>query len=139
MELLTIHASKHGNWMETQDTSPTLTVTNANSLHKAGWDVHVTDSDGRRYGPMRFNEILSFARKPPIKFCFAAPRGETSRVTFGGTKVGLNPDCVAWSFFMRSCTGNTPQSLLSATRMPERACLLNEKLTIFPGAGTPRN
>jgi hypothetical protein len=86
MELLTIHASKHGNWMESQDTSPALTVTNANSLHKAGWDVHVADSDGRRYGPMRFNEILAFARKPPIKFCFAAPRGETSRVTFGGTK-----------------------------------------------------
>ena len=51
MELFTIHASKDGDWVETQDTSPTLTVAKANTLHKTGWDVHITDSDGRRYGP----------------------------------------------------------------------------------------
>ena len=43
MELFTIHASKDGDWVETQDTSPTLTVAKANTLHKTGWDVHVTD------------------------------------------------------------------------------------------------
>jgi hypothetical protein len=68
IELFTIHASKDGNWIETQETSPTLTVAKANSLRKTGWDVHITDANGRRYGPPRFNEILSFDRKPPIKF-----------------------------------------------------------------------
>ena len=68
MELFTIHASKDGNWIETQDTSPTLTVAKANSLYKTGWNVHIRDANGRRYGPTRFNEILSFDRKPPIKF-----------------------------------------------------------------------
>ena len=67
MELFTIHASKDGEWVETQGTSPTLTVAKANALHKSGWDVHISDSD-RRYGPARFNEILSFDRKRPIKF-----------------------------------------------------------------------
>ena len=67
MELFTIHASKDGEWVETQGTSPTLTVAKASSLHKTGWDVHITDSDGRRYGPSRFNES-SFDRKSPIKF-----------------------------------------------------------------------
>ena len=68
MELFTIHASKDGNWVETGNPSPTLTVAKANKLHKTGWDVHITDSGGRRYGPARFNEILSFDRKSPIKF-----------------------------------------------------------------------
>ena len=68
MELFTIHASKDGDWVETKDTSPTLTVAKANTLHKTGWGVHITDSDGRRYGPTRFNEVLSFDRKSPIKF-----------------------------------------------------------------------
>jgi hypothetical protein len=66
-ELFTIYASKDGNLIETQDASPTLTVAKANSLHKTGWDVHITDSSGRRYGPTRFSEV-SFDRKPPIRF-----------------------------------------------------------------------
>ena len=68
MELFTIHASKNGEWVETQGTSPTLIVAKANTLHKSGWDVHITDSEDRRYGPTRFNEVLSFDRRPPIKF-----------------------------------------------------------------------
>jgi hypothetical protein len=66
MELFTIHASKDGEWVDTQGTSPTLTK--ANTLLKTGWDVHIADSDGRRYGPKSFNEVLSFDRKSPIKF-----------------------------------------------------------------------
>jgi hypothetical protein len=68
MELFTIEASKKGNWIETKDLSPTLAVAKANILQKTGWDVHITDSYGRRYGPSRFHEVLSFDRKPPIKF-----------------------------------------------------------------------
>ena len=68
MELFTIHASKDGDWVETQNTSPTLTVAKANTLHKTGWDVHITNSDGRRCTTTRFIEVLSFDRKSPIKF-----------------------------------------------------------------------
>jgi hypothetical protein len=68
MELFTIHASKNGEWVETQDKSPTLTVARANALHKSGWEVHITDSYDRRYGATRFNEVLSFDRKSPTKF-----------------------------------------------------------------------
>jgi hypothetical protein len=68
MESFTIYASKDGEWVETQGTSPTLIVAKANSLQKTGWDVHITDSEGRRYGPSRFNDVLSFDRKPLIKF-----------------------------------------------------------------------
>ena len=68
MEAFTIHASKDGKWIETKVTSPTLTVAKAKTLLRTGWDVHITDADGRRYGPTRFNEILSFDRKSPIRF-----------------------------------------------------------------------
>ena len=68
VESFTIHAFKDGNWIETKETGPTLTVAKANRLHKTGWGVHITDVYGRRYGPTRFNEILSFDRKTPIKF-----------------------------------------------------------------------
>jgi len=66
--LFTVHARKDDHWVETQDMSPTLAVAKANSLQKTGWDAHIVDSYGRRYGPRRFHEILSFDRKPPIKF-----------------------------------------------------------------------
>jgi hypothetical protein len=67
MEAFTIHASKDGKWVETEQTSPTLTVAKANSLLKTGWDVHIMDDEGRRYGPTKFNEVLSFDRKPQTK------------------------------------------------------------------------
>ena len=56
MEAFTIHASKDGKWVETQGTSPTLTVAKANTLLKTGWDVHTTDTAGDmdRRGSMRF-------------------------------------------------------------------------------------
>jgi len=44
--------------------SPTLTVAKANALTKSGWDVHISDSNGRRYSQAQFNEVLSFDRKP---------------------------------------------------------------------------
>jgi hypothetical protein len=47
METFTVHASKNGDWVETQFTGPTLTVAKANSLTKSGWDVHIRDSEGR--------------------------------------------------------------------------------------------
>jgi hypothetical protein len=51
-ELFAIHASKDGNWIESQDTSPTLTVAKANGLRKTGWDVtsrtRATDDMGRQ-------------------------------------------------------------------------------------------
>jgi hypothetical protein len=68
MEAFTIHASKDGKWIETKVTSPTLTVAKANTLLNTGWDVHITDADGRRYGPTRFHEVLSFDRNSPIRF-----------------------------------------------------------------------
>ena len=68
MELFKINASKDGGWLETEGAGPTLTVAKANTLHKTGWDVHITDSIGRRYGPKKFNEVLLFDRKSPIKF-----------------------------------------------------------------------
>ena len=68
MDLFTIHASKDNETIETQGKSPTLAVAEANMLHKSGWKVHITDSSGRRYGPVRFTELLSFDRKPPLRF-----------------------------------------------------------------------
>ena len=64
MALFTIHASKVGDWVETQDTSPTLTVAKANTLHETGWDVHVTDSDGRRYARSAIANLSCGARRP---------------------------------------------------------------------------
>lgn len=68
MELFAVHARKDDHWIEARDLGPTLAVAKANGLQKTGWDVHITDSYGRRYGASRFHEILSFDRKPPVKF-----------------------------------------------------------------------
>jgi len=41
MEAFTIHASKDGKWVETQGTSPTLTVAKANTRRQAIWTDEV--------------------------------------------------------------------------------------------------
>jgi hypothetical protein len=49
MDTFTVHASKNGDWVEMQFTSPTLTVAKANNLTKSGRDVHIRDSYRQRY------------------------------------------------------------------------------------------
>ena len=68
MTAFTIHASKDGQSVTTVRIGPTITVAKARELSKAGWQVHITDADGRQYGPDKFDELLRFDRKPPIKF-----------------------------------------------------------------------
>ena len=68
MTAFTIHASKDGETSQTVRIGPTITVTKARELTKHGWQVHITDADGHQYGPEKFDELLRFDRKPPIKF-----------------------------------------------------------------------
>jgi hypothetical protein len=68
MTTFTIHATKDGESVESVRTSPTLAHAQARMLLKAGWQVHVTDSYGRKYSASGIDEVLSFDRKPPIKF-----------------------------------------------------------------------
>jgi hypothetical protein len=68
MTAFTIHASKDGESSHTVRIGPTVTVAKARELSNNGWQVHVTDADGHRYGPDKFNELLRFDRKPPIRF-----------------------------------------------------------------------
>ena len=68
MTAFTIHASKDGQSTETMRLGPTITVAKARELTKSGWQVHITDADGHQYGPDKFDELLRFDRKPPIKF-----------------------------------------------------------------------
>jgi len=68
MTAYTIHASKDGETSQTVRLGPTITVAKARELTKYGWQVHITDADGNQYGPNKFNELLRFDRKPPIKF-----------------------------------------------------------------------
>jgi hypothetical protein len=37
-------------------------------LTKFGWQVHITDADGQQYGPGKFDDLLRFDLKHPIKF-----------------------------------------------------------------------
>ncbi len=85
MTAFTIHASKDGESLHTVRLGPTITIAKARELLKSGWQVHVTDADGRQYGPDKFDEILRFERKPTTDFsctdggvAFAARAGEPS-------------------------------------------------------------
>lgn len=68
MTAFTIQASRDDETVTTVLIGPTITVAKARMLHKQGWQVHVTDADGRQYGPEKFHRLLSFNRKAPIKF-----------------------------------------------------------------------
>jgi hypothetical protein len=64
----TIHASKDGQSVTTVRIGPTITVAKVRELSKYGWDVHITDEGGQRYGPDKFDDLLRFDRRPPIRF-----------------------------------------------------------------------
>lgn len=68
MAALVVHASKDGESTRTLFTSPVLAVAKARGLSKAGWQVHVVDSDGRIFHIEKIDELLRFDRKPAIKF-----------------------------------------------------------------------
>ena len=68
MTAFTIHASKDGESIQTVRISPTITLAKARVLLKEGWEVYITDADGRQYQPDKFDQVLSFDRKPSIKF-----------------------------------------------------------------------
>jgi hypothetical protein len=69
MAAFTIRASKDGETFETVLMGPTMAVAKARTLSKSGWQVHVTDPDGRVFQPDKFDQLLSFDHKPPpIKF-----------------------------------------------------------------------
>src|ERR1019366_2429167 len=66
---LVVHASKDGESRRTLYTSPVIAVAKARSLFKTGWeDVHIVDADGGLFYPDKFDQLLSFDRKPAIKF-----------------------------------------------------------------------
>jgi hypothetical protein len=43
-------------------------VAKAHTLVRAGWQVQITDEYGKIFQPNRFEELLRFDRKPPIRF-----------------------------------------------------------------------
>jgi hypothetical protein len=69
MSALVVHASKEGEEsMRTLYTSPVIAVAKARGRFKSGWLVHIVDEDGRVFHPEKFDRLLRFAPKPPIKF-----------------------------------------------------------------------
>ena len=68
MAALVVHASKDGEGRRMLYTSPVIAVAKARSLFKTGWeDVHIVDADGGLFYPDKFDQLLSFDRKPAIK------------------------------------------------------------------------
>jgi hypothetical protein len=68
MAALVVHASKQGDSSRILFASPVLAHAKARGLLKAGWEVHVTDSDGRVFQPDRLEDLLKFDRKPSNRF-----------------------------------------------------------------------
>jgi hypothetical protein len=65
MTAFTIHASKYSETIETVLMGPTMAVAKARTLSKSGWQVHVTDPDGRVFQPDKFDQLLPFDYTPP--------------------------------------------------------------------------
>jgi hypothetical protein len=51
----TIHASKHGEIIESHRTSPEIAVAQARMLDMAGWQVQITDRASKQYPPEEFD------------------------------------------------------------------------------------
>jgi hypothetical protein len=69
MSALVVHASKEDQESKrTLYVSPVIAVAKARGLFKAGWLVHVVDAHGQVFHPEKFDQLLRFPAKPPIKF-----------------------------------------------------------------------
>ena len=69
MAALVVHASKDGESTRTLYVSLVIAVARARGLLiKTGWRVHVVDAEGRVFHPEKFDQLLSFDRKPTRKF-----------------------------------------------------------------------
>ena len=69
METLVVHAFRRGERThELSSQSPVIAVANARMLFKKGWEVHITDAQGQRFQPEKFDKLLEFDRKSAIKF-----------------------------------------------------------------------
>ena len=64
MTAFTVHASKSGETVQTVRISPTMTVAKARALRSEGWQVHITDAQGKRFEPADFDQVLGFERNP---------------------------------------------------------------------------
>jgi hypothetical protein len=60
MAAVVFHSSKDGDHMRTLFTNPVIAVAKARGRAKAGWQVHLTNVDGRVFHPERFDELLKF-------------------------------------------------------------------------------
>jgi hypothetical protein len=67
MTALVVHASKQGDSSRILFASPILAHAKARGFLKAGWQVHVTDSDGRVFQPDRLDDLLKFDRKKALR------------------------------------------------------------------------
>jgi hypothetical protein len=58
MTAFTIVASKDGETVMTVRLGPKISVEKALGLAEDGWQVHITDSEGRQYTPNQFHQVL---------------------------------------------------------------------------------
>jgi hypothetical protein len=58
MRTFTIVASKDGETVTTVRLGPKISVEKALGLSESGWQVHITDSEGRQYTPDQFDQVL---------------------------------------------------------------------------------
>jgi hypothetical protein len=66
---LVVHASRKGEESKrTLYTSPVIAVAKGRGLFNAGWQVHIIDADGEVFHPEKFDKLLRFPAKSPIKF-----------------------------------------------------------------------
>lgn len=63
MPILTIQATKNGEFVETPRNDSTLAVKQARMLLEAGWQVHIADAAGRQFQPSEFAELLAYDRR----------------------------------------------------------------------------
>ena len=66
MTALVVRASKQGDSSRILFARSVLAHAKARGLLKTGWEVHVTDSDGRVFQPDRLDDLLKLDRKKKL-------------------------------------------------------------------------
>jgi hypothetical protein len=60
--IYTIHATRNDQTIVTHRIIPDVAVAQARTLKAAGWQVRISGTSGRQFGPAEFDQLLTFDR-----------------------------------------------------------------------------